>query len=132
MAQQAIAISEPFSPTTATVSQPTGSATGGVTIYGAPGGVTSLSSGPGGGATATIGGSTTETQTCRCCSSCSCGPFPTDGIYWNKWFGYPLVGDKDGDCPGAGDTQVGEDILLELSFNIPAIWYCKYPMVFKN
>jgi hypothetical protein len=73
MAASATAIAEPFSPTTATVSQPSGTASAGATVTSGGGSFTSYSSsGTTGGATATTStGSSTATLTCSNC--CSCG-----------------------------------------------------------
>lgn len=85
-----------------------------------------------GGATGVSGGTTTQTLPCGCCFSCKCGPYPTDGPYWFRWFGTGLVGEVDGDCPGAGDTSVPENLTVKFTFSIPATFGYQYVLEFEN
>jgi hypothetical protein len=78
------------------------------------------------------GGTTTQTLPCGCCFSCKCGPYPTDGPYWFRWFGANLVGDVNGDCPGAGDTSVPENLTVKLTFSMPATYGYQYVLEFEN
>lgn len=85
-----------------------------------------------GGATGVSGGITTQTLPCWCCFSCRCGPYPTDGPYWSKWFGGTQVGDTNGDCPGAGDTSVPENLSVAFTFNIPGTFGYRYILEFEH
>lgn len=85
-----------------------------------------------GGATGVSGGTTTQTLPCGCCFSCKCGPYPTDGPYWFRWFGTNLVGEANGDCPGAGDTSVPENLTVKFTFNIPGTFGYQYVLEFEN
>lgn len=93
MATSVTAISEPFSPTTATVSQPSGTATAGSTSGSIINLQSTYSIGPTGGASGTSGGSTTQTLSCSSC----CVPLV---YYLPTWFS------SYGLCPGAVDNTV--------------------------
>lgn len=95
MATSVTATSEPFSPTTATVSQPSGTASAGATAGSQIGVQESYSSGPAGGASGTSGGTTTQTLSC---SSCCTPPVK----YLAPWFGGPYTA---GLCPAAVDNS---------------------------
>jgi hypothetical protein len=100
MAASATAIAEPFSPTTATVSQPSGTASAGATVTSGGGSFTSYSSsGTTGGATATTStGSSTATLTCSNCCSC--------GGHLLSLFG------PSGYCPGLADTSAPIELTI--------------------
>lgn len=91
MAASATAIAEPFSPTTATVSQPSGTASAGSTGNSSTSLQSSFSIVPTGGASGTSGGSTTQTLSCSSC----CVPLV---YYLPTWFS------SYGLCPGAVDN----------------------------
>ena len=115
-----------------TVSAPTATVTTGVNVPSATV-IPSINPAPmEGGATGVSGGTTTQTLPCGCCFSCKCGPYPTDGPYWFRWFGANLVGDVNGDCPGAGDTSVPENLTVKLTFSMPATYGYQYVLEFEN
>lgn len=115
-----------------TVSAPTATVTTGVDVPSATVIPTVNPTPMEGGATGVSGGTTTQTLPCGCCFSCKCGPYPTDGPYWFRWFGDNLVGEVDGDCPGAGDTSVPENLTVKFTFNIPATFGYQYVLEFEN
>lgn len=92
MATLVTAIADPFSPTTATVSQPSGTAGGGAGPFSIYGSNTANSYSPSGGASGTSGGTTTQTLSCTPC----CAP-PV--IYLPTWFA------SYGLCPGIAGTS---------------------------
>ena len=96
MAASATAIAEPFSPTTATVSQPSGTASAGVTAGSNISLQPAYTSEPSGGASGTSGGTTTQALSCSSC----CAP---SVYYLPYWFGEFYSG---GICPGAVNNNV--------------------------
>lgn len=92
MATSVTAISEPFSPTTATVSQPSGTAGGGAGPFSIFGSNTSNSYSPSGGASGSSSGTTTQTLSC---SPCCAAPV----LYLPGWFS------SSGLCPGIAGTS---------------------------
>lgn len=95
-----IAVTQPFSPTSATVSQPSGTASAGATVTSGGGSFTSYSSsGTTGGATATTStGSSTATLTCSNCCSC--------GGHLLSLFG------PSGYCPGLANTSAPIELTI--------------------
>ena len=105
MAASATAIAEPFSPTTATVSQPSGTASAGSTginLY--PESTKSFAITPSGGASGETGGTTTQTLSCSSC----CVPPVT---YLRRWFS------SGGFCPGAVDNTVPVQLVATFSMS---------------
>jgi len=105
MAASATAIAQPFSPTTATVSQPSGTASAGSTgINFYPESTKSFAITPSGGASGETGGATTQTLSCSSC----CVPPVT---YLKKWFS------PGGFCPGAVDNTAPVQLVATFSMS---------------
>lgn len=95
MAANATATADAFSPTTATVFQPSATASASSTISGLSGPTPGVSYSIQGGATGTSGGTSTGTITCNPC----CSPLGAFG-FLPAWFG------PNGLCPGAVDNSI--------------------------
>lgn len=106
MATSVTATSEPFSPTTATVSQPSGTASAGATGSSQVYIQSADSSGPTGGASGSNGGTTTQTLSCGSC----CGP-PV--YYLGAWFGTQY---GPGLCSGAVDNTKPVELVATFNF----------------
>lgn len=90
MATNATAISDAFSPTTATATTATGTAKGGATGTDNILGSTSVSYAPKVTATGTSTNLVTKIESCNCCGPAvdqCCGPFPQDGNFFLPYFG---------------------------------------------
>lgn len=113
MATNATATNEAFSPTTATATATTGTAKGGATGTANTIGSTSVGYAPTVTATGTSINVVTKIESCNCCGEPGdkcCGPFPTDGPYFNDWFSY------GGILGGRGKTTAPSTFILKIGF----------------